>query len=53
MKKDLFKTFFFRKKLAKINLLHTEAASRGVLKERVLKKFHQIQGKTPVLNSLF
>ena len=51
-KKDLFKTFFFRKNSQKQSFC-TEAASRGVLRKRVLKTFDQIQGKTPVLESLF
>ena len=52
MKKDLLKTFFFRKKWQK-QIFCTEAASRPALKKRVLKKFHQIQGKTPALDSFF
>ena len=52
LKKDLFKAFFFRKSSQK-NPFCTEAASRGVLKKRVLQKFHQVQGKTPVLESFF
>ena len=33
--------------------LHTEAVTRSVLQKVVLKKFHNIHGKTPVLESPF